>query len=105
MACHLKKAVETWEDCGFRRFKIRYFRDKDKHEVDFVVIKNKSPWFLVEVKSDDQGVSPHLRHFQNQIGAPHAFQVVLSLPEVKADPFQRHDPIIGPAKSFLPRLP
>ncbi len=105
VACHLKKAVDTWEDCGFGRFELRYLRDKDKREVDFVVIKNKSPWFLVEVKSDDQGLSPHLRHFQDQIGAPHAFQVVLSLPEVKADPFQRHDPIIVPAKSFLPRLP
>ena len=28
-----------------------YVRDKQKHEVDFLVVREKKPWLLVEVKS------------------------------------------------------
>lgn len=42
-ACHLLKAVEGWSDLGFGNFELRYFRDLQKREVDFVVIRDGEP--------------------------------------------------------------
>lgn len=105
MACHLLKAVECWEDSGLGTFALHYLRDKDKREVDFLVVRDGEPWFLVEVKSSDERLSPALQHFQAQIKAHHAFQVVIDAPFVEADPFARRDPCIVPARTLLSQLP
>ncbi len=57
MACHLLKAVEGWTDMGLGNFKLGYIRDKSQREVDFIVIKNDKPWFLIEVKNTDSKLS------------------------------------------------
>lgn len=104
VACHLLKAVEGWTDLGFGTFELRYLRDKQKREVDFLVVKDQKPWFLVEVKTSETRLSPALAHFQDQTKAPHAFQVVLSLPFEKADAFSTHRPVVVPAQTFLSQL-
>lgn len=104
-ACHLFKAVETWTDLGFGAFELRYLRDKLKREVDFLVIRDRKPWFLVEVKLSDASLSPSLAHFQRQIKAPHAFQAVINLPHVQADCFKKHEPTIVPARTLFSQLP
>jgi predicted AAA+ superfamily ATPase len=105
VACHLLKAVEMWTDLGFGDFELRYLRDKMKREVDFLVVKNRKPWFLVEVKLGDTALSPSLAHFQKQIGAPHAFQAVIQLPYEPADCFSANRPTVVPAKTLLSQLP
>lgn len=105
VACHLKKAVDTWVDLGMGRFELRYLRDKDKREVDFCLVRDGKPWFLVEVKTADERLSAELRHFQDQVGAPHAFQAVLELDHVDADCFDRNDPVVVPATTLLSQLP
>ena len=104
MACHLLKAVEAWTDLGFGTFELRYLRDKQKREVDFLVVKDQQPWFLVEVKTGDTRLSPSLSHFQGQTGAPHAFQVVLNLPFEAVDCFSVQEPTVVPALTFLSQL-
>lgn len=66
VACHLLEAVDGWTDLGFGEFELRYLRDKQKREVDFLVVKNHKPWFLLEVKMSDTGLSPLLAHLQAQ---------------------------------------
>ncbi|MEW5852578.1 MAG: AAA family ATPase [Myxococcota bacterium] len=105
VACHLLKAVEMWTDLGLGQFDLFYLRDKEKREVDFVVIRNRKPWFLVDVKASDERLSPWLEHFQQQTRAEHAFQVVLGLPFVDADCFSRRAPTVIPARTFLSQLP
>jgi hypothetical protein len=105
VACHLLKAVETWTDLGFGDFELRYLRDKMKREVDLLVVKDRKPWFLVEVKLGDTALSPSLAHFQKQIGAPHAFQVVIHLPYEPADCFSTNRPTVVPARTLLSQLP
>jgi predicted AAA+ superfamily ATPase len=104
VACHLLKAVEGWTDLGFGDFELRYLRDKQKREVDFLVVRDRKPWFLVEVKLRDTILSPSLAYFQSQIKAPHAFQVVLDLPYEAADCFKVKHPVVVPAKTFLSQL-
>jgi predicted AAA+ superfamily ATPase len=104
VACHLLKAVEGWTDLGLGAFELRYLRDKQKREVDFLVVRDREPWFLVEVKMSETHLSPWLGYFQGQTNAPHAFQVVFSLPFEAADCFQIRQPMVVPAKTFLSQL-
>lgn len=104
VACHLLKATEGWTDLGLGNYELRYLRDKLKREVDFVVVRDGKPWFLVEVKKADANLSPTLAHFQTQTGAEHAFQVVLDLPYEEANCFAHRKPIVVPAKTFLSQL-
>jgi predicted AAA+ superfamily ATPase len=104
VSCHLLKAVEGWTDLGLGSFELRYLRDKLKREVDFLVVRNRKPWFLVEVKCSERNLSPSLAHFQSQTRAPHAFQAVLDLPFEPADCFSTHRPTVVPAKTLLSQL-
>ena len=46
-----------------------------------------------------------LAHFQRQLDAPHAFQVVINADHVAVDCFARRgDPIVVPARTFLAQL-
>jgi len=105
VACHLLKAVDTWTDLGIADFELRYLRDKAKREVDFLVVRDRKPWLLVEVKLSNTRLSAALRHFQDQIGAPHAVQVVMELAHEAVDPFSAGRPVVVPARSFLSQLP
>jgi hypothetical protein len=104
IACHLLKAVEGWTDLGLGDFELRYLRDKLKREVDFLVVRDRKPWFLVEVKLSDPKLSPSLAHFAEQTKAAHAFQVVINLPYEAADCFATRKPTVVPAKTFLSQL-
>lgn len=104
VACHLLKAVDGWNDLGLGRFELRYLRDKLQREVDFLVIRNREPWFLVEVKTSDTRLSPSLAHFQEQTRAPHAFQVVMDLPYEPVDGFTTSKPTVVAARGFLSQL-
>lgn len=105
VACHFLKAVEFWTETGQGFFELRYIRDKEQNEVDFVVLRDNRPWFLVEVKQAERVLAPALKYFQQQTGAAHAFQVVMDLPYVAADCFKRSDPMIVPARTLLSQLP
>ena len=104
VACHLLKAVECWTDLGFGDFDLFYGRDRKKREVDFLVTKDKVPWFLAEVKSASEALSGSLAFFQRATGAKHAFQVVLDADYEDADCFEKTTPAVVPAKTFLSQL-
>lgn len=105
IASHLLKAVHFWVDSGFGDYDLFYLRDKEKREVDFLVTKDKKPWFLVEVKtSSNVKISENLEYFQKLLKVPHAFQVVIDMDEVEIDCFSYKKPIIVPASTFLSQL-
>jgi uncharacterized protein len=84
---------------------LAYLRDVFKREVDFVVIRDGKPWFLVEVKSTENTLSPTLAGYQKQLKIPFAFQVVLNADYINADCFaSQGKPLIVPAKTFLSQL-
>lgn len=105
VASALLKAVHTWTDLGLGEFGLYYLRDKQKREVDLLVVRDAKPWFLVEVKSGDRNrISPALSYFQKATGAPHAFQVVMDLPFAEIDCFGYNEPVIVPARTLLAQL-
>jgi len=104
VASHLLKAVHFWTDRGMGDYGLYYLRTKEKAEVDFIVTKNGSPWFLVEVKTKTKGLSPALYRFQEDTGALHAFQVAFDLPFVARNCFAEKSPLLVPARTFLSQL-
>ena len=105
VASALLKAVHWWTETGQGDFALHFVRDKQKHEVDFLVTRERQPWFLVEVKTSNRAsLTPALARFQQQTGANHAFQVALDAEYITADCFQHRQPIIVPARTFLAQL-
>ena len=105
VASHLLKAVHFWTDYGLGEYELYFLRDKEQREVDFLVTKNKKPWFLVEVKSSEKAaLSKALYYFQQQTGAAHAFQVVFDLPGIHKNCFSFTTPIRVPVQTLLSQL-
>lgn len=77
VASHLLKYCHFLEDTQGHRAELRFLRDTDKREVDFVVIKNKKPLFAVECKHGEKSISPHLLYFKERTSIPHFYQVHL----------------------------
>lgn len=77
VASHLLKYCHYHHDVNGDKMELRYLRDTDKREVDFIVIKNKKPLFAVECKSRETNLSPHLAYFQKRLQIPKCFQVHL----------------------------
>ncbi|MCK4540720.1 MAG: ATP-binding protein [Spirochaetales bacterium] len=104
VACHLLKSVEGWTDLGLGIFELRYVRDKQKREVDFLIIKDNKPWMLVEAKLTDTMLSPSLEYFKKQISCPYAFQVVIEKAFIDRNCFDHKVPIVVPARTLLSQL-
>lgn len=103
-ACHLLKAVEGWTDLGLGSFELRYVRDRQQHEVDFLVLRDEKPWFLVEAKLGDDRLSPSLARFQAQTGCAHALQAVVDLDYAGCDCFSYAAPVVVPARTLFSQL-
>ena len=78
MASQLLKYCHFIEDTEGHRMELRYLRDTDKREVDFVVLKDRKPMFAVECKTGAREVSPAIRYFAQRLAIPHYYQVHLA---------------------------
>lgn len=65
----LLKSIHAWNDVGYGQFELQYLRDKEKREVDFVIVNKRKPICLIECKLNDKTLSPNLFHFANQLDA------------------------------------
>jgi predicted AAA+ superfamily ATPase len=104
VACHLLKAVDNWTDQGHGEFELRYVRDKQKREVDFLVVRDGRPWFLIEAKSSDPVLSRSLVYFHQQLKCDHAFQVVVDAEFLDTNAFAYHDPVVVPFRTLFSQL-
>lgn len=76
VACQLMKYCHFREDTEGERMELRFVRDTDKRELDFVILKNKRPVFAVECKSGTS-TAPHIAYFQKRTKIPQFYQVHL----------------------------
>ncbi|OGQ06627.1 MAG: AAA family ATPase [Deltaproteobacteria bacterium RIFCSPLOWO2_12_FULL_40_28] len=77
VACQLLKYCHFQEDVFGDSMELRYLRDTDKREVDFVVLKNKKAVFAVECRLSDTNLSPHIHYFSARTDIPKFYQVHL----------------------------
>ncbi len=75
VACHLLKWVHYEQDVNGRDLDLRYFRDIDRREVDFVVVEGRQPILMVECKWNDGEVDRSLRYLKTRFPQCDAWQV------------------------------
>lgn len=86
-ACAFLKELHFLEDTTGSRVALHYLRDKEKREVDFLLLADDKPFYLVEVKVSDDAFSPSLFRYHNFFPSAKAVQMVLNLrkPKTKKD--------------------
>ena len=75
VACHLLKYGHWIEDTEGFRMELRFLRDTDRREVDFVVLRGGRPQFAVECKTGDRAISPAVRYYAERTPIPRFVQV------------------------------
>lgn len=67
--CHFLENTEGYD------MELRYIRDTDKREVDFVVLRDRTPLFAVECKLDASSVPPAVPYFAERLKIPKYYVV------------------------------
>jgi uncharacterized protein len=104
VACELWRAVTLWTDLGLGDFSLHFIKDKEKREVDFVVVKNGKPFVLVEAKLSDTQPAKPLSSFQNILRIP-AVQLNNEGEGYRIIPNGSNKILIAPAWQWLAGLP
>lgn len=101
VAGHLLKFCHFIEDTEGNDCELRFFKDIEGREVDFVVIKNKKPIYFIEVKSSGRDISPHLIYLKRKF--PEVAGVQIHLDE-KIDYIGDNGILVCPVWKFLNEL-
>ncbi|MBI4179619.1 ATP-binding protein [bacterium] len=74
VASHLLKFCHWLEDIEGIRADLRYVRDREKREIDFLILKESRPWVLIESKLQRHR-DGRLDYFRRKLRVPHAYLV------------------------------
>ena len=77
VASHLLRFCNYIEDTLGEVIELKYFRDVEGREVDFILLRKRQPWIAIEVKSSEQPIDPSLKYFLERVKVPYAFQLHL----------------------------
>ena len=77
VACHLLKWCSFLQDTEGRDIELRYFRDVDKREVDFVIVEDGKPVHFIECKLSEKNPSRPLCYLKARFPYVQATQVSL----------------------------
>jgi predicted AAA+ superfamily ATPase len=84
-AVSLMRLAARFTEIGLGSFEVMYIRDKEKREVDFVLIKDNKPIALFEAKEGDTDISSSGKYFSHKLGIPF-FQIVHRCKKIEAFP-------------------
>ena len=103
IASHLLKFCHFLRDANGVNADLRLLRDREKREVDFVVLWNETPWFLVECKLTASRSHGHLVRFGELLDVKQRYVVTLS----ERDDYQDRGTGVRvlPASRFLTAFP
>jgi predicted AAA+ superfamily ATPase len=85
LALTLTRMAARFTETGRGNFEIRYVRDREKREVDFLLVKDDNPLCLIEAKLGEDKISAHGRYYAARLGVPF-YQIVLNADAVEAFP-------------------
>jgi predicted AAA+ superfamily ATPase len=95
MAVSLLRLVCRWNELGLGDFDLRYVRNHQGKEVDFLIVKDQEPFALFEAKESQTEPGRSGCYFQSRLQVPY-FQVVEQFDGVEAWPDNRY--IVGAAR-------
>jgi predicted AAA+ superfamily ATPase len=75
VACHLLKWIQFEQDARGRDVDLRYLRDSDGREVDFIITEGRKPIRLIECKLAARDVDPSLRYLKARFPSAEAWQL------------------------------
>ena len=75
-ACALLKEIQFREDCFGEDFRLSYLRTKDGLEIDFFIMRDSTPYLMIEVKWADNTPSPNFNRFGDQFPEAGKIQIV-----------------------------
>jgi hypothetical protein len=73
---HLLKMCHFWTDTAQGEFELRFVRNKDGREVDFVILRDSKPWMLIECKSGRKEPAPDLLFYAKLLRPQHVIQLL-----------------------------
>ena len=79
VATSLLKRLHFLEDRDGYRYELRYIRDKEGRDVDFVVLKEGRIEELIEAKFSDDKISKHLLYYTERLNPGKATQIVANV--------------------------
>jgi uncharacterized protein len=85
LAVSLIKLAARLTEIGLGTFEIMHIRNKEKQEIDFVMVKNNKPIALFEAKESDSNISKAGSYFSKQLSLPY-FQIVRNCRNVEIFP-------------------
>ena len=101
IATSLLKRLHFLEDRDGYRYELRYIRDKEGREVDFLIVKEGKIEELIEVKFSEDNISNSLRYYAERLNPPKATQIVANLRR----PFDKGKiKVTGPISYFQNKL-
>lgn len=75
VAMHLLKWVQYEQDTKAREIDLRYFRDVDGREVDFIIVEQGKPILAIECKYNETDISQSLAYFKQKFPDCEAWQI------------------------------
>lgn len=101
IACHLLKHVHYRQDTLGEEIELRYFRDTDRREVDFIICKATDPLIAVECKWNDAELSRSLKYFRAKFPNCRCLQISAT---GEKDYLSKEGITVMPAVKFLSEL-
>jgi len=97
IATSLLKRLHFLEDRDGYRYELRYIRDKEGREVDFVIVKDGELEELIEAKFSDENISKSLLYYAKRLNPKRATQIVATTKR----PFDKNQiKVIDPVSYF-----
>src|SRR3990167_2239669 len=75
VALQLLKYCHLMEDAEGYKMELKFLRDLEGRELDFVITKDKKPHIAVECKMSSKDLSANVRYFRERVSIPRFYQV------------------------------
>ncbi|MBP7654747.1 ATP-binding protein [Candidatus Dependentiae bacterium] len=100
IALNILMYVNRLNDCGIGSYSLHFLKDKDGHEVDFIIANKTKPLLLIEVKLSETDLSKSAHYWINKLNIPF-IQLVKNL---DTPILKQNNAMILPAAGYLQYL-
>ncbi|EKD72474.1 MAG: hypothetical protein ACD_45C00666G0002 [uncultured bacterium] len=104
IASHLLKYCDYLTDTGVGDFELRYLKNKEKQEIDFLILRDKKVFLAIEAKYADEQPSPSWGKLMPQLNCFYGVQVVMKHNVYKIYEYQNYKILVISAANFLQYL-
>ena len=101
VALHLLKYCDYLTDTGEGYFELRYLKNKEKQEIDFLILRDNRVFLAIEAKLHDQTPSHAWSKFMPQLNCQYAIQLVMTSNVYRLYNYSGYQVLVISASDFL----